>query len=85
MTSTEAFNMAKTKARYSPYDWVVWKNKTGAFTAKRATYETIKEALLTVGTQGTFNIIQARTAWSHLCTWRIGINEMRYRKKGWIK
>lgn len=84
MTSQQAFELAKRKARYSDFDWVVWKDKSGTFYAERATYQSIKKALLAVGTQGKFNVIQSRTAWSHLCGWRSGVNEMLHRRRGWV-
>lgn len=81
MTSSEAFTLAKQKARYSQYDWVIWRNKDGSFSAERSSYGSIKKALLSVGTQGHFNMIQSRTAWSHLMTWRLGVNALNYMKR----
>ena len=83
MTGAEAFEIADRKARYSDYDWVVWKDKTGLFNAERASVESIKKALLAVGTQGHFTIVQSRTKWHHICSWRIGVNAMNHLRSGY--
>lgn len=87
MKQSEAFLLAKRKARYSDYDWIVWMGRDGSFNAERASSSSIKKALLSVGTQLTFNLIESRTSFSHIMCWRMGINAMNLAKrresKGW--
>jgi hypothetical protein len=73
MTGTEAFALAKNKAGYSDYSWVVWENKDGSFSAERASTDTLKCALLAIGTQGSFYLFQARDRCSQIMTWGMGI------------
>mgnify|MGYP000031049326 FL=1 len=77
MTGTEAFALAKNKAGYSDYSWVVWENKDGSFGAERASADTIKRALLAIGTQGKFYLFQARDRYSQIMTWSMGVNVWR--------
>ena len=78
MTRTEAFELAERKAKHSDYDWLVWRNRDGTFSAERSSCGSIKKALLSVGTQGHFNLIQQRTGYSRVMRWRTGISAIQH-------
>ena len=70
------------KARYGHRDWIVWDDADGVQHSERATEESIKDALLSVGTQGQFTIVSANTGWLMIGKWFIGINMMNWMKRG---
>lgn len=68
------------KARYGGKTWILWKDKAGKQIAERETKEAIKRALLDVGTQGIYWIIDRQGAM--IADWSIGCNHFRQLKRG---
>lgn len=79
MTNTDAFSIAKRRAKSRPQ--IVWKDKSGAFVVAARSAKNIKRALLAVGTQGRFTeITSPRMFFTH--TWGIGILMIRNARWG---
>lgn len=81
MTSSEAFTLAKRKAKYSDYSWIVWRNRDGSYDAQRESYASVKLAMLACGTQGRFTTICCRSGHSLVTTWWIGVNMLNQLKR----
>lgn len=52
MTGPEAHKLAAHKARYGHRCWIAWKERDGTYSVALQTPETVKRAMLAVGTQG---------------------------------
>lgn len=76
-----AYQQAQTKARYGHRDWIVYRTKDGTRTAEPSTSQSIKRALLAVGTQGHFTLILASTGAPLRKGWKAGINTMQWAKE----
>lgn len=77
VTGADAYETARKKARYGHKDWIVWTEKTGTRFAAPKSRESIKAALLAVGTQGRFSLIGASNAVSFVVCWSLGTQMMR--------
>lgn len=69
MTSTEAFKLARRKARYGHRDRIVWCDRSGEWFAQVYSAATIKTAMLATGTKGHFSVIAGSTAVGHRYNW----------------
>jgi hypothetical protein len=76
-------NEVMRKARYGHRDWIVWNDKSGDMQARRASRETIKEALLSIGTAGRWFIVGASTGVMHRYRFSDGCRMMRNAKHIW--
>lgn len=74
---------ARERARYSKYDQLAYMDRAGVRREGRVTEESVKAALLAVGTQGRFVVYSARTGVGHSITWPLGIAYFRNLQKGW--
>ena len=77
MTGSEAMELAHRKARYGHKDWLVWKDRAGNWQAALKSPETLKTALLAIGTQGRFYLVVASYSVSQMMVWQTGILAMR--------
>ena len=74
-TGEDAHVIAKQKARYSHNDWIVWRDRAGVKHSARITVDTLKQAMLACGTQGTFTLYTGSSAlpvmgvWTIACAW----------------
>lgn len=69
MTASEAFDLARRKARYGHRDWVVWCDRNGDWHTDRYSVASLKAAMLAIGTKGHFSVIEASTAIGHRYNW----------------
>lgn len=81
MTNVEAFAVAKRKATYGPHDHLVWKDRSGEFHTARRSPETLKTALLSVGTQGRFTVVGGKGV-PFTYRWRDGVRMIRNARYG---
>lgn len=72
MTSSEAFELARRKARYGHRDWVVYRRRDGSWSAAQYSAAAIKAAMLEMGTAGHFSLIAASTGIGHRYNWPMG-------------
>lgn len=84
MTGNDAYAEATRKAKYGHRDWLVWQNRDGSWSARRASADAIKAALLAVGTAGRFTLVSASTAIRNKYNWRMGITFWRNARRGWL-
>lgn len=81
----DAREVAQHKARYGHKNWVVWKNKNNQWVAGVRTAETVKQAMLSTGTQGTFRAYLACDPSSPMFVdWSLGSMWLRHLKKGFM-
>lgn len=59
---SEGWDIARRRAEFGTFEWVMWKGRDGVLRATHATAETVKVAMLAVGTQGRIRI----TVGSHM-------------------
>lgn len=78
-----ASTTAKETARYSRFDQIRWRDRDGSLREERVTVESVKAALLAVGTKGYFTIYAARTAVGNHVGWRLGIRYWRNLRLGY--
>jgi len=71
------------KARFGHRDWVCWHDRNDLFHAERESAESVKKALLSVGTQGRFVVVEANTGHLHLTGWWVGLNIIRQYRRGY--
>lgn len=75
-TSGESlYQTTERRSRYGRKDWVFWKDRSGKGHAAPVSAETVKQALLAVGTKGRFVIFYRGMA--HRISWRLGLLAMR--------
>lgn len=76
------YQEAKRKAKYGGYKHIGWKNKAGEWVGARLTAETLKQAMLDLGTQGQFMMFDRTgpmwAGWSLAAMW------LRHIKKGYF-
>lgn len=65
------------KARYGHKNWVVFRDSYGDERAAVATRDSIKAALLAVGSQGSFTLVHANCGTKSRMNWAMGIVAMR--------
>lgn len=70
MTSQEAFALAQRKARYGHKSWIVWPGRDGVWNAALETVENVRQAMLSVGTQGRWTAVSRQT---YVQRWRDGV------------
>lgn len=70
MTGPDVFALAKKKARYGHKSWIVWRDRDGIWNAAVESVETIKAAMLAVGTQGRWTAVSRI---DHVQRWRDGV------------
>jgi hypothetical protein len=80
MKNTEAFELAKRKARYGHRDWVVYKDRDGEFHAAQMSSESVKAAMLATGTKSRWHVIAGSTAVGHIQNWALGVLLLRNMK-----
>lgn len=73
---------AQRKAKYGHKDWISWVDRNSLTHVEPQSQKAIKQALLAVGTQGRFVIIEANTGWLHKTGWWVGLNIIRQYKRG---
>jgi hypothetical protein len=78
----EAFSVAQRKARYGHRDWIWWSDDVGSHAAPK-TADSLKTALLAVGTKGKWSLICADTGIPVKGFWRLGINMIRQMRLGY--
>ena len=83
MTHSEAYNLARHKARYGHRSWIVYDNKQGESFAEAMNADSLKKAMLATGTQGIFLIIGPKRGEDDLCRWWMANNIRRQFLKGW--
>jgi hypothetical protein len=81
MTNTEAFALARRKARYGHRDWLVWKGRDGAWNAAVRSPASIKRAMLAAGTKGRWHLISDGGP-SQIGFWAMGLIMLRNAKVG---
>lgn len=80
LTGPEAWNDAMRKEKYGRiYNWIGWIDRDGEKQADIQTYDTIKEAMLAIGTQGRFRSFERGTSW--MITWKMGSIMLRNAKR----
>lgn len=86
MTTQEAFDLARNKARYGHRDWIVWKDKDGSGRAERLTAATMKECLLACGTKrGSWTLVCKNDGTGMMGFWWLGLNLIRQCKRGSVE
>lgn len=78
-----AFDYAKRMSRYGHKDWIVYRDRNGALNARRISAESVKLALLAVGTQGKFTLIPGDGSHNWIVSWHLGINFILNLKAGY--
>jgi hypothetical protein len=81
--SNDAFGLAKRKAKRGHQDWLVWPTSHGTWACDAMTAESIRAALLAVGTQGKFFLVSAGSGHCHVIRWRQGVVLLRNAKNGY--
>lgn len=81
MTNTEAFALAKLKATKGHRDWLVWSDRAGVFFAEVRTQDAVKRALLAVGTQGRYSLVDPKGR-GVVQRWATGLRQLRNAKVG---
>ncbi len=71
------------KARFGHRDWIHWTSRDGLPQAERASRESVKRALLDIGTAGRFLIVGASTGVAHLHRFPDGCRMMRNARHLW--
>lgn len=82
MNNEDAFGLAKRKARHGHRDWIVYRDRGGAYHAAQRSPAAIKAAMLAAGTGGRWSLIAASTAVGHKMTWRMGVTMLRNARYG---
>jgi hypothetical protein len=83
MLNTEAYSLARRKARYGRRDWIVWRERSGAWQAAPRSPATLKAAMLARGTSGRWTLIAGSTAVPYAYGWRDGVTMIRNARFGW--
>jgi hypothetical protein len=78
-----AYAEAQRKARFGHRDWVYWTSADSVGMAAPASRESVKAALLDIGTRGRFLILAGSTGVGHLQRWSDGCRMMRNAKHLW--
>jgi len=78
------FQEAQRKARFGHRDWITWRDRSNNYNVARMSPDTVKSALLAIGTKGHFTLIAASTGTPHRYNWRMGIMMRRNAIKGYI-
>jgi len=73
---------ARRRARYGHRDWVAWRGRDGVLRAEPKTAESVKRALLAVGTKGSWYLIDRSTGTLNLMDWPIGLNVIKQARRG---
>lgn len=85
LTGADAGLIARRKAKYSNYDWVVWRDPDGVLCAGRCSAEVIKRAMLATGTQGRFTRYEARTGCAmSSSSWGVAVAWFKNARAGWL-
>ncbi len=74
--------IAKRRAKYSRYDWIVWRERTGQWCAAPVSLPSIRMAMLATGTQQTFALYGRRTGHLTPIWWWVANNIRRQLKAG---
>lgn len=77
-----ALAAASRKARYGHRDWIAWTDREGTLQTAPKSAETVKRALLAVGTKGQWYLVDRSTGTLNLMDWPIGINVIRQARRG---
>lgn len=82
--AAEAFALARRKARYGHRIWIVWQDRANQYHAALATSESIKAALLAVGTGGHFSGFSG-DRFGHRLNWRTGLAWLSNARAGYLQ
>lgn len=83
-TSVATVQEAQRKARFGHRDWLGWTSRDGVRRYAPRSPETLKAALLAIGTAGRFTLISADTGTLMNMNWRMGVRTLwAARRFGW--
>lgn len=74
ITGPGSLQKAKQKAIYGHANWVWYKGRDGGGVAERETAESVKRALLAVGTKGHYTLLCANCGSGMMMHWSMGLN-----------
>lgn len=69
-----SYEEAKRKAVRGHSDWIAYTAKDGQRTFERMSAGAVKRAMLAMGTNGHFTLIEASTAVGYRYSWRLAVN-----------
>jgi len=78
----KCFQEAQKKARFGHRDWIYWSDKDGKHAEVRSA-ESVKRALLAVGTKGFWCLIHANCGTPSRGFFAMGLNLIRQSRYGW--
>lgn len=77
------FQAAQQKARFGHRDWIYWSDKNGKH-AEVKSVDSVKRALLAVGTKGFWALIHADSGTPSKGFFALGLNLLRQMRHGWM-
>lgn len=80
----EAQSIGREKARKEGKNWIYWRNSQNVGFSARLTPHTLKKAMLTCGTQGTFTLY-SRNAYAEMVNWSLAALWLKKLRNGtWV-